>query len=92
MGIVIRFWSNDHEPIHIHAIYNNAEIKVSFFVKDGIIYRTTDQEIQGKFNSYKVKQLKDFVSVYKYSILFAWKQYFEQHVDIKKIIITKKIK
>ena len=43
-------------------------------------------------NKAKEKQLKDFISVYKYSILFAWQQYFENYVDIQRIIINKKIK
>ncbi|WP_461044454.1 DUF4160 domain-containing protein [Spirosoma harenae] len=27
LGIVIRFYANEHEPIHVHAQYADAELK-----------------------------------------------------------------
>lgn len=87
MGIVIRFYSNDHEPVHVHAIYGNNIIKVSFHIKTEIkkstpvkmIYRTTYKTIAGKFSPSKGKELKKFVSTYKYNIIEKWEQYFKLH-------------
>ena len=67
-GIVLQFHSNDHEPIHFHAKYGNSKVKVSFFIEDGIIFRTTYKEELGKFPPAKLKELKKFVSVYKYNL------------------------
>lgn len=30
LGIAIRFYANEHEPIHVHALYDDAELKVEF--------------------------------------------------------------
>jgi hypothetical protein len=92
LGIKISFFSNEHEPIHIHADYNGASIKVSLFIEKGVVGRTTYKAITGKFNKAKLADLKHFVSVNKNALLFAWKQKFENDVKIKPIIITKKIK
>lgn len=39
IGIIIRFFSDEHEPIHVHAEYGGAIVKISLFVKDGMIYK-----------------------------------------------------
>ena len=48
LGIVIMFYSDEHEQIHVHAVYNNNTVKVSFFIKDGKIYRVTYKDVYGK--------------------------------------------
>lgn len=93
LGIAISFWSNEHEPIHIHAVYGETIMKVSFFIEDGIINQIKYEDVGfKKFNKAKLKQLKDFISVYQYSIIYAWKQVFELNVQIQKVRITKRIK
>ncbi len=92
LGIVISFWSNEHQPVHVHATYGDAIVKVSFYVEEGRITTIRYKEEKGTFNQAKLRQLKDFISVYKYAILYAWEQKFIENVQIKKIVITKKIK
>ncbi len=91
LGILIGFYTNDHEPIHIHATYGNAVIKVVLHTKDGKVYRTTYHKVTGKFPSAKQKQLKEFVAKYKEAMLFAWEQVFTYGNPIKRVVITKKI-
>jgi hypothetical protein len=76
LGIVISFFSDEHEPIHVHAEYNGNVVKVSFFIKDGKIYRTTYSEITGKFPPAKMKVLKKFISLYKDNIIQEWTNFF----------------
>ena len=91
LGIVIMFYSDEHEPTHVHAVYNNNIVKVSFFIKDGKIYRVTYKDLYGKFSSAKLKQLKKFVSTYKEKIVTAWDSYFIWKSKVKFERITKKI-
>jgi len=91
LGITIMFYSDEHEPIHIHAIYGEAAIKVAFFLKEGEIYRVTYKEIRGSFSSSKLKQLKKFISKYKKDIVLAWDNYFIWKTKVKFIRITKKL-
>ena len=76
LGIVIMFYSDEHEPIHVHAIYAEATIKVSFFIEEGEIYRVTYKETHGHFPNAKLKEFKKFISYYKKDIVLAWDKYF----------------
>jgi len=91
LGIIIKFYSNEHEPIHIHAVYNDSSVKVSFFIKEGKIYRTSYLAEFGTFPTTKMKQLKKFISVYKEDIIESWLDYFiwKEKIIAKKI--TKKL-
>ena len=34
-GIIIMFYSNDHEPIHVHGKHNGRESKAEIILRDG---------------------------------------------------------
>lgn len=91
LGIIIRFYSNEHDPIHVHAIYQDAEVKISFFFKEGRLYRTTYKVEKGKFPPSKMKALKKFVSIYNLKIVHRWNEYFIFKVSPKFEKITKKL-
>ena len=97
LGIKIGFFTNEHEPIHVHAMYDGAEVKIILHVKDGYVYRVTYQNTKGTFNRSKLTSLKEFISKYKMALYFAWIQCFQnnknnERLKIKTVVITKKIK
>ena len=91
LGIVILFYSDEHEPIHVHAVYNGSVIKVSFFIRDGKIYRVTYVTITGKFPPAKFRELKTFIAAYKYKIVEGWNRYFIWKTKVNFVRITKKL-
>ena len=91
LGIIISFYSHEHDPIHIHADYGNSSVKVSFFIKEGKIYRITYTPIKGKFPEAKMKDLKKFIGEYKYEIIEKWTEFFTWNIKIKTTRITKKL-
>ena len=46
-GLILRFFSDEHEPIHIHAFYKECQTKVEFNIEDGIISSICYKKIQG---------------------------------------------
>lgn len=34
-GLIIFFYSNEHEPIHVHGKYQNTEGKAEFIIDNG---------------------------------------------------------
>lgn len=91
LGIIIRFYSNEHEPIHIHAIYGKSIMKVSFYIKNGEISKVTYQDVTNDFPPSQKKKLKSFIIVYKLEIVKLWDRYFiwKEKVPFEKI--TKEI-
>lgn len=92
LGIAIWFYSDEHNPIHVHAKYGDNEIKVELYEANGIVYDVQYKDINGKFTPTKMKDLKIFINENKGAILYAWKQVFEQQVKLKPIRITKRIR
>lgn len=94
LGLIIRFFSSEHEPIHIHAFYNDCQTKVEFIIEDGIITEIIYKEVSG-YNGLpkeKIKDLEKLVEIYKYEIVQLWIKFFILHEDVKCKKITKKLK
>lgn len=90
-GIVIYFWSDEHDPIHVHAEYNGKIVKVSFTIKEGKITRVTYTKDTGEFPPAKLKDLKKFINLYKYKIVDKWCDYFIRNITPVCMTITVKV-
>lgn len=47
LGIVVRFFSDEHEPIHIHAFYGEYQLKVELIIKSGKIVSINYKNVKG---------------------------------------------
>ncbi len=94
LGIVIFFWSDEHEPIHVHGRYQGAEIKAEFIVENGEITKINFKNVPGKkrFDVNKRKDFEIFINHYSKQIVKKWIDYFVWKKDIDSQIISKKIK
>ena len=84
-GIVVFFYSNEHEPVHVHARYQGFESKIEINIQDGKIIDYKTLKVKGK-RPLPSKQLSDFehlVNVLGDEIVQQWINYFVYH---KKII------
>lgn len=94
LGIVIFFYSNVHEPIHVHAKKGELESKAEFNIVNGEISEIKIKNISGAI-PLKGKDLKNFeVFLEKYAekIVEKWINYFVYHKDVEFEKITKKLK
>ena len=94
LGIIIFFYSSEHEPIHVHAKKGEFESKAEFIISNGEIVEIRIRENKG-FKPLKGKDLKnfkDFLSIYADKIVKKWIDYFVYRRDIDFERITKKIK
>jgi hypothetical protein len=37
MGIIVLFYSNEHEPIHVHGKYQGRESRAELIIRDGVV-------------------------------------------------------
>lgn len=47
-GLVILFYSNDHEPVHVHGKYQEMETKAEFMIDEGQIIEIRYVNVKGK--------------------------------------------
>lgn len=83
------FYSNEHEPVHVHAQYENYESKIELIIEKVQLKKLLITEVPRRKPLPK-KQLRDFKNlVEKLSdeIIQSWINYFVYH----KKIVSKKI-
>lgn len=94
LGILIFFYSNEHEPIHVHAKKGEYESKAEFYIVNGEISEIRITNIRGAA-PLKGKELKDFenfLEAYAEKIVEKWINYFVYHKDVEFEKITKRLK
>ncbi len=94
LGIIIMFYSNEHEPIHVHGKYHAFESKAEIIIKDGKITAINIKEVSGKrpLQTKELKEFKNFVEKFKDDIVQKWIDYFVYHKSINCIKIEGRVK
>lgn len=94
LGLILRFYSKEHQPIHVHAFYKEYQTKVDFIIENGIITKLNYGKVTGyeMIPKEKVKDLEVLIEVFKYDIIQLWFKFFilNEKVPCKKI--TSKLK
>ena len=94
LGILIFFYSNEHEPIHVHGKHSGFESKAEFYIVNGQITEIRIKPIKGykPLTGAKLKDFEDFLEVYADKIVQKWIDYFVFHKDIEFEKINTRIK
>ena len=94
LGILIFFYSNEHEPIHVHAKKGEFESKAEFYIIDGVISEIKVTNIPGAkpLKGKDLKDFEDFLEQYADKIVEKWINYFVYHKDVEFEKITKRLK
>jgi hypothetical protein len=94
LGIIVFFYSNEHEPIHVHASYGSLESKAEFYIIKGEISEIRIKLVKDRkpLKGAKLKDFERFLEVYGNQIVQKWVDYFVYHKDVKFEKITSKLK
>lgn len=85
LGVLIFFYSNEHEPIHVHGKYNGLESKAEFYIVDGEIVEIKISLVKGcrPLTGSKLKDFEVFIEKYADKIVEKWVDYFVYHKNIE---------
>ncbi len=88
------FYSNEHEPIHVHGKYQGMESKAELIIIDGKVVDVVIKNVTGRppLESSKQKEFRNFVTLFSDQIVQKWVDYFVYHKSIQCIRIEGKIK
>ena len=92
-GLIILFYSNEHEPIHVHGKYQGTESKAEFIIVDGNVINILYTSVRGKKPLART-QMKDFqvvVEQFRDEIVQKWIDYFILHKQVAVQKITWRI-
>ena len=92
-GLIILFYSNEHEPIHVHCKYQDKESKAEIIFENGEFVEVRITKVKGKepLDANNRKLFKKFVEFYHDEIVRKWVDFFVYNKVVVAEKITKKI-
>lgn len=92
LGIILFFYSNEHEPIHIHGKHAGRESKAEIHLFNGKVHKIVLKDKGIGLEPTKRKEFEEFVNVYANEIVEKWVDYFVKKKSIVPKLITQKVK
>lgn len=92
-GLIFLFYSNEHEPIHVHGKFQGKENKAEIVFENGKFKEIIIKYVPGKepLDSKNLKKFKKIVEVYRDDIVRKWIDFFVYNIEIKPEKITKRV-
>mgnify|MGYP003652423237 CR=1 FL=1 len=92
-GLIILFYSNEHEPIHVHGKFQGMESKAEIIFEDGVFKEIRVKGVKGKkaLDSKNEKRLRAVVEAYREDIINKWVDFFIYNKPVVSEKITTKI-
>jgi hypothetical protein len=93
LGLIILFYSHEHEPIHIHGKFQDKESKAEIIFENGKFIKVIIKDVNGKspLDAQNLKKFKKIVELYRDDIVRKWIDFFVYNKEIVSERITKKI-
>jgi len=96
LGIAIFFYSNEHEPIHIHGgCANNSRLcKAEIITSNGKVSSIKFKNLAGNkgLSPDELANFQEFVNAKAAEIVEKWAEAFLWHKNLKCQVITQKVK
>ncbi|MCO5052576.1 MAG: DUF4160 domain-containing protein [Verrucomicrobiae bacterium] len=94
LGILIYFYSNEHEPIHVHGKHGKQESRAEIILENGRVIRVVVGHIPGKrpLDGSRLRDFETFVNARAEEIVEHWINFFVNNIRSKPEIITRRIK
>jgi hypothetical protein len=93
-GLVILFYSNEHEPVHVHGKYQGTESRADIIIENGQVVGIRFSSVRGRKPLPRV-QMRDFelvVEHYAEDIVQKWIDYFVLHKAVSPEKIARRIR
>ena len=93
-GFIFYFFSNEHEPIHVHVKKGGEECVIDLIIEHGQLIGVQRREKTGAdpLNSKDESTAVDFIKAYWKEIVEKWVTFFVYRQEISNTKINKKIK
>ena len=93
LGLVIYFYSREHEPIHVHGECDDRESKAEIIIEDGQITEIRIVEVSKRrpLTGRDMQNFQKLVSVFADEIVRKWIDYFVYHKSVEFERITRKL-
>ncbi len=94
LGIMILFYSIEHEPIHVHGKYHGHESKAEIILENGKVKEINIKHVKSKkpLPATTLNDFRIFVENYSDGIVKKWIDYFVLHREVACENINRRLK
>ena len=93
-GLVVFFYANEHEPIHVHAEFQGGHARAEITLENGKVLRIVFSSMKGRppLPSARMKDFRVLVRAKADDIVRRWVDFFVLKKHNTPEIITRKLK
>ena len=93
-GLIVMFYANEHEPVHVHGKCQGREYKAEIIVLDGVVAEIRYSEMVGRapLEFREMQYFQEVVSTRADDIVRKWVDFFVLHKSIKPERIAGRLK
>ena len=92
-GFIFYFYSNEHEPIHVHVIHGGRESIFDIIMMNGALAGISVREKKGSepLTEKDKRTAEDFIRKYHKNIIEKWVKFFVLKQSVRSTSIKKKL-
>jgi hypothetical protein len=92
-GFIFYFYSNEHEPIHVHAMHQGCETIFELIISNGKLVEIRRRAKKGvdPLSEKDAKTAELFIQRYSVNIINKWVKFFVLKQQVRNTSITKKL-
>jgi len=92
-GFIFYFYSNEHEPIHVHVIHGGRESIFDIIMMNGALAGISVREKKGAepLTEKDKRTAEDFIRKYHKNIIEKWVKFFVLKQSVRSTSIKKKL-
>ena len=93
-GLIIMFYANEHEPVHVHGKFQDRESRAEIIVVNGEIVEICYGNVAGRapLMNTEMRNFEELVSARASDIVSKWIDFFVLHKPVKSERITRRLK
>lgn len=93
-GLIIMFYANEHEPVHVHGKCQGRESKAEIIVLNGIVTEMRYSDVAGRapLEFREMQYFKEIVNARADDIVQKWIDFFVLHKSVRPERITGRLK
>ena len=93
-GLIIMFYANEHEPVHVHGKSQGREARAEIIVINGIVSEIRYESVLGRapLESNEMRFFQELVTARSNEIVAKWIDFSVLHKPIKPERITRRLK
>ena len=93
-GLIVMFYSNEHEPVHVHGKFQGRESRAEIVLINGAVQEIRYTSVAGRapLDTNELRYFQEIVTIKADEIVSKWIDYFVMHKSITSERITRRLK